>query len=360
MAGTVSASIISPPKVIKTVKALTESAALTSLPSAYAFSHPHGEAVSDLDSDESIPVIDYSLLTSGTPGQRSKIIEDLAKACRDWGFFMVTNHGVEERLMEEMIEACKGFFNLSEEEKQEYAGKHVLDTIRCGTSMNVSVDQVLFWRDYLKIFVHPQFNSPNKPPNFREIASDYTKRVREIREQLLIGIWESLGLDGHDMNKALNIENGLLILAANLYPPCPQPELAIGLPPHSDHGLLTILIQNGIGGLQLECKGKWVNVNAIPNSFLVNICDNLEILSNGKYKSVVHRALVNNRSTRISIAMANGPALDTVVSPIAELVEKEGQSPAYFGIKYRDYLELQQSNKLDRKSCLDRVRIQPC
>lgn len=101
--------------------------------------------------------------------------------------------------------------------------------------------------------------------------------MREIREQLLIGIWESLGLDGHDMNKALNIENGLLILAANLYPPCPQPELAIGLPPHSDHGLLTILIQNGIGGLQLECKGKWVNVNAIPNSFLVNICDNLEV-----------------------------------------------------------------------------------
>ncbi|KAB5516031.1 hypothetical protein DKX38_026679 [Salix brachista] len=138
-----------------------------------------------------------------------------------------------------------------------------------------------------------------------------------------------------------------------------QPELAMGIPPHSDHGLLTLLIQNGIGGLQIQHKGKWVNVGTHPNSFLVNTGDHLEILSNGRYKSVLHRAMVNNKGTRMSIAMAHGPSLDSVVSPAPELlVSSEGDEPAaYIGMKYKDYLELQQSNKLDGKSCLDRCPL---
>jgi isopenicillin N synthase-like dioxygenase len=83
----------------------------------------------------------------------------------------VINHGVPESLMKAMTDACGEFFNLTEEEKREYGGKHVLDSIRCGTSFNASVDKVLFWRDFLKIFVHPQFHSPSKPPAFRYYTS---------------------------------------------------------------------------------------------------------------------------------------------------------------------------------------------
>ena len=68
---------------------------------------------------------------------------------------------------------------------------------------------------------------------------------------------------------------------------------------------------------------------------------------------------MNSKGTRISIAMVHGPSLDLVVSPAPELlVSSKGNEPAsYIGMKYKDYLELQQSNKLDGKSCLDRVRI---
>lgn len=89
-----------------------------------------------------------------------------------------------------------------------------------------------------------------------------------------------------------------------------------------------------------------------------------QILTNGKYKSVVHRALVNNKATRISVGTAHGPSLDTIVSPVEELVNWEADDRdcdrdllAYRGIKYREYMELQQSNQLNGKSCLDRVRI---
>lgn len=83
------------------------------------------------------------------------------------GFNQVINHNVPEKLMEMTMDSCQRFFNITEEEKREFAGKHVLDPIRCGTSFNASVEKVFFWRDFLKVFVHPEFHSPNKPVGFR-------------------------------------------------------------------------------------------------------------------------------------------------------------------------------------------------
>ncbi|KAJ9174925.1 hypothetical protein P3X46_013520 [Hevea brasiliensis] len=343
-------------RITSIIKLLAESPGLTNIPSTHTFTlNSHDQVVSD--TEEPVPVIDYSLLISSSPDQRSKIIHDLRKACQYWGFFMVINHGVPERLMRSMIDACREFFDLPEEEKQEYEGKHVLDPIRCGTSFNTSVEKVFCWRDFLKLFVHPVFHSPSKPAEFSENLLEYSKRVREVARELLKGISESLGLGTNYIDKALNLEQGLQVSIANYYPPCTQPELAMGLPSHSDHGLLTILIQNGVSGLQVQHKGKWVNMNGYPNSFLVNTGDHLEILSNGKYKSVEHRAVVNKKAARISLAMAHGPSLDSVVTPAPELLDREGNAPAYIEMKYGKYLELQQSSKLDGKSCLDQVRI---
>lgn len=339
------------------VKALAESSNLTSIPSRYAFPSTSGDHAVLTDHDDSIPIIDFSLLSSTDPDQRSKVVADLAKACRDWGFFMVINHGVPESQMKAMFDVLTGFFDLTEEEKREFEGKHVLDPIRCGTSFNASVDKVFFWRDFLKVMVHPIFHSPTKPESFSEVLAEYSRAVRKLVRGLLKGISESLGLEPGYIDKAMNMESSLQILTANLYPPCPQPELAMGMPPHSDHGLLTMLMQNGIGGLQVHHSGKWVKIDPIPNAFLVNTGDHIEIMSNGKYKSVLHRAVVNGKATRMSIAVSNGPSPDTVVMPAEQLVDGENNRAMYIGMKYKDYLELQQSSVLDGKAGLDRVKI---
>ncbi|XP_021284391.1 protein DMR6-LIKE OXYGENASE 2-like [Herrania umbratica] len=349
------ASLTYTPPKLTSIKSLAELPGLTSIPPIYTFpTNPNDQSFSA--AKESIPTIDFSQLTSNNPEERSKVIQELGEACQDWGFFTVINHGVPESMMKAIIEACRGFFELTEEEKQQFEGKHVLDPIRCGTSFNVSVDKVLFWRDFLKVFQHPEFHSPNKPAAFSEIALEFSKRVRQLARIIVRGISESLGLEENYIDKALNLEDGLQVLAANFYPPCPQPELALGLPPHSDHRLLTLLIQNEIRGLQVQHKGKWINVNPIPNSFLANVGDQIEILSNGKYKSVLHRAVVNNKDTRISIAMPHGPALNAVVAPASKLLDHENNPPEYKAMKYKDYLELQQSSKLDGKSCLERLQ----
>lgn len=62
--------------------------------------------------------------------------------------------------------------------------------------------------------------------------------------ELLKGISESLGLEANHVDRRMNLDSGLQVLTANLYPPCPQPELAMGMPPHSDNGLLNLLVQN--------------------------------------------------------------------------------------------------------------------
>lgn len=79
----------------------------------------------------------------------------------------VVNHGIQESLMNKVIDGTQGFFNLREEEKKEFEGKHVLDPIRYGTSFNTSKEKTFFWRDYLKVFVHPKFHSPSKPDRYR-------------------------------------------------------------------------------------------------------------------------------------------------------------------------------------------------
>ncbi|KAM0012350.1 putative flavanone 3-dioxygenase [Helianthus debilis subsp. tardiflorus] len=342
---------------MNSVKALAESPNLSCIPSIYINSANSTEPPTS-DLQDAIPTIDFSLLTSDNPKLRSQVIQELDFACKDWGFFRVINHGVPKSLMNMVIEKSKEFFDLRDEEKKEFEENGVLDPIRYGTSFNSKKDEIFYWRDYLKIIVHPEFNCPNKPLGLREVLLEYSKGTREVVKGLLSGISTSLGLDQCYVEKALKLESGLQILVANLYPPCPQPELTIGFPPHSDHGLLTLLINNGVGGLQIKHKGKWVNVNNdLPNSLLVNTADQLEIFSNGKFKSVEHRAIVNNAVTRLSVVVANGPSLDAVVEPAYKLVTEERCPSAYNAMKYKEYLEMQQGNQIIGKTCLDRVRV---
>ncbi|XP_051146644.1 2-oxoglutarate-dependent dioxygenase 19-like [Andrographis paniculata] len=340
---------------IASVKRLSESPNLSSIPSSYIHEFDPTD-IAAADPDLSIPTVDLSLLASDDPDQKSNAVQELDRACQEWGFFMVINHGVPEPLIKAMIDAADEFFNLPEEEKPEFEPENVLTPIRYGTSFNTAKEDVFCWRDFVKIFVHPEFHCPEKPESLRDILPEYSVRIRDVVKKLLSGISVALGLKHGEMDKALGLESCLQIFVANLYPPCPNPDMALGLTPHSDHGLLTLLVQNDVGGLQIQHKGKWIDVNPHPNSILVNTCDQLEVFSNGRYKSVLHRAVVNNKKTRISIAVANGPSMEAEVSPAITMT-----TPGYAAMKYKNYLSAQQGNRLNGKSMLQElVRIRDC
>ncbi|KAL2490969.1 2-oxoglutarate (2OG) and Fe(II)-dependent oxygenase superfamily protein [Abeliophyllum distichum] len=338
------------------VKVLSESSAvLKSVPSKFNFVNEPTALNSD-----SIPIIDFSLLTSGHPHQRSRFIQELGKACQEWGFFILVNHGIPENEMKAMFEAATEFFNMPAEEKLQYEPKNASDPIKCGNFNVTDTSNHTFtlWRDYLKLYVHPEFHCPLKPDSLREALLNYSERTRKLARALLEAISETLELEKGYMEETLNLESLFQLFAANWYPPCPQPDRAIGIPPHTDHGLLTFLIHNGVAGLQIQHNGDWFNVNSPQNSILVNTSDQLEIFSNGRCKSLMHRAVLNNEKTRISIVVANGPSPNAIVGPAQPLAARDGRA-SYLPMKYMEYIEKQLTkSQVNGKSILEQMMIQ--
>ncbi|WVZ92441.1 hypothetical protein U9M48_038505 [Paspalum notatum var. saurae] len=310
--------------------------------------------------DAGIPVVDYDVLVNGAADQRAQAIRDLGRACEDWGFFMVINHGVPEDLKEAVMETCRELLlSLPAEEKAEYLEAGPMDPVRIGSGFYSVVDGARYWRDYFKMFVHPELlHCPAKPAKLRDVATEYAVKTRHLLLSLATAISESLGLDGDRVREAMDLESCFQILAANHYPPYAGPgDVGLGLPPHSDHGFLTLLFQNGVDGLQVEHDGRWVLATPLPGAFFVIAGDQMEIVSNGRYKSTLHRAVVGGERARMSMVSMISPCLDTVVEPVPELAQ-DGQGLEFRGIRYRDYMEHQQSNKLNGNAALDIARVQ--
>lgn len=112
---------------------------------------------------------------------------------------------------------------------------------------------------------------------FSEVALEYSERTREVATELIKAISESLGLDENYIHRTLNLERGVQFLLTNYYPPCPQPELAMGLSHHTDQCLITLLADNDVSGLQVEQDGKWVSVTSVPNAFFVILADQMQV-----------------------------------------------------------------------------------
>ncbi|KAK7303053.1 hypothetical protein RJT34_13952 [Clitoria ternatea] len=152
-------------------------------------------------------------------------------------------------------------------------------------------------------------------------------------------------------------EDGMQSMRVTYYPPCPQPELVMGLTAHSDATGITFLNQvNGVHGLQIKKHGIWIPVNISSHAFVVNIGDILEIMINGLYKSVEHRATVNSEKERISIAMFFNPKFESEIGPTINLIDRENP-PLYKTIKMEKYIKDVLSRKLDGKSYLDHMKI---
>ena len=165
--------------------------------------------------------------------------------------------------------------------------------------------------------------------------------MQKLASKLMWLSLNSLGVTEEDIKWAtvssdLNWAQSALQL--NHYPVCPEPDRAMGLAPHTDSTLLTILYQNNTAGLQVfrDDLG-WVTVPPVPGSLVVNVGDLFHILSNGLFKSVIHRARVNQTRSRLSVAFLWGPRSDTKISPVPKLVSPD-ESPLYRSVTWTEYL----------------------
>lgn len=299
----------------------------------------------------SVPLIDLSDLHGPN---RSRVINQIALACQQHGFFQVKNHGVPESMINNMLRIAREFFQLPESERLKSYSDDPLKTTRLSTSFNVRSEKVSNWRDFLRLHCYPLdkfvHEWPTNPPSFRKDVAEYCTSARELALRLVEAISESLGLERDFIDKQLG--KHAQHMAFNYYPSCPEPELTYGLPGHTDLNLITILLQDEMPGLQVHRNGKWIAVNPIPNTFIINIGDQIQVLSNDRYKSVLHRAVVNCEKERISIPTFYCPSPDAVIGPAPELVDKDHPA-VYKPFTYQEYYEKFWNRGLATENCLD-------
>jgi isopenicillin N synthase-like dioxygenase len=113
---------------------------------------------------------------------------------------------------------------------------------------------------------------------YREVFGEYAREIGALMDRLLSLISRGLGLEKDYLKRKLG-ERPALYSQANYYPPCPNPELTMGIPDHNDLGALTILLQSeGVTGLQAIKDGKWLSVHPVPNAFVVNLADQIQVV----------------------------------------------------------------------------------
>ncbi|KAF8391146.1 hypothetical protein HHK36_023447 [Tetracentron sinense] len=190
----------------------------------------------------------------------------------------------------------------------------------------------------------------------RETVEAYSSELKNLAMKILEKMAKALKMEAKEMRELF--EDGMQAMRMNYYPPCPQPELVIGLTPHSDSVGLTILLQvNEMEGLQIRKDGRWVPVKPLPNSFIVNIGDILEIVTNGAYRSIEHRATVNSVKKRLSVATFYSPNLDREMGPARSLIGPH--NPALFRrVGVEEYIKGVFTRELNSKSYLDVMRIE--
>uniref|UniRef100_A0A453JE55 Fe2OG dioxygenase domain-containing protein n=1 Tax=Aegilops tauschii subsp. strangulata TaxID=200361 RepID=A0A453JE55_AEGTS len=135
-------------------------------------------------------------------------------------------------------------------------------------------------------------------------------------------------------------DNSITQAIFNYYPQCPKPDHVLGLKAHTDGSIITVNFADALDaeGLQLLKNGVWYNVPIVPNALVMNIGDIMEILSNGFFKSLVHRVVTNAEKERLSLVLVYSLDLETELEPVSEMVDDK-RPARYMKIKLNDYME---------------------
>ncbi|KAL6579865.1 Aconitate hydratase mitochondrial [Orobanche minor] len=270
------------------------------------------------------PVIDMEKLNGE---ERSATMEIIKDACENWGFFEKMNHGIATEFMDSVERLTKAHYKKCMEQRfEEMVTSKGLEAVQ-------SEINDLDWESTFFLRHLPVSNLSEIP----DLEDEYKK---------------NLGLEKGYLKKVFYGSNGLTFgTKVSNYPPCPKPDLIKGLRAHTDAGGIVLLFQDDkVSGLQLLKDGEWIDVPPMRHSIVVNIGDQLEVITNGKYKSVMHRVIAQTDGTgRMSLASFYNPGSEAVIYPAPALVEKAENNEHYPKFVFEDYMKLYANVKFQAK-----------
>lgn len=293
-----------------------------------------------------IPILDFARFTSGI--DRDGFVADLGAAARGPGFFYLKGHGVDPDLQAQVFAQADRFFVLPVDQKEAVSilktphyrgwahdGLESLDENSGLTdrkeSFNIGYDLA---EDDPRVLAGEPFRGVNQWPDlpgFRDTMLAYYDAALSLGIRLSRAIALDLGLPEDHFDCAF--DEPLAALRVLHYPPATGAEGEIGAGAHSDYGVVTLLMTDGEGGLQVKPRGgDWIDAPHVEGAYVVNIGDCLMRWTNDIYASTPHRVLPPKRQRR-SVAMFVEANPDVMV----EALPGTG-APKYPPIRAADYL----------------------
>ncbi|WKK23365.1 2-oxoglutarate and iron-dependent oxygenase domain-containing protein [Streptomyces olivoreticuli] len=281
----------------------------------------------------SLPVIDLSA-ASGDAATRAAFHETLHGAARDVGFFHLTGHGITESETAELMRTLRAFFALPEAERLSISNlnsPHFRGYTRIGDERTGGSPD---WRDQIDIGAEraPRTPGADEPgywwlegpnqwpaalPGLRTAALHWIDRLSAVAERLLHELLASIGAPATFYDDAF-ADRPHLHLKLVRYPGSAPDGAAQGVGAHKDYGFLTLLLQDEVGGLQVEgADGVFRDVPPMPGAFVINLGELLEVATNGYLKATNHR-VVSPPGTRerYSVPFFYNPRLDARIEPV--------------------------------------------
>jgi isopenicillin N synthase-like dioxygenase len=317
----------------------------------------------------SLPVIDVApfLTSGGDPStslraSRSVAASQIQQACRRAGFFYIVGHGVDEALQSRLESLSRRFFAQPLETKlairMELGGlawRGYFPVRGELTRGKPDLKEGLYFGaelpdDHPRVAAGTPLHGRNlfpDIPDFRETVLDYMSAMTRLGHALMEAFGLSLGLDASYFDDRYTRDPLVLFRIFNYpasEPATTEPEWGVG--EHTDYGLLTILKQDDVGGLQVKGPSGWIEAPPIPGSFVCNIGDMLDRMTGGFYRSTPHRVHNPSGRARLSFPFFFDPGFDADVRPIhpgASVVDDkaerwDGASVHEFSGTYGDYL----------------------
>ena len=278
-----------------------------------------------------IPVIDVAPALNGSDVE--EVAAQIHRAATETGFFYISGHGIAGDVMDVAFSAAEDFFTQPVSIKETVA----VNTDQRGwmaTGMSTlqgakthDLKEVFFWgaetagddKDVLagKPLVAVNQWPEAAYPRLRRDLTPYYDAVCGIARQVMSALVRSLDCPADFFAKAYEkpMARGQLVY----YPPstaADEAEERFGVAAHTDFGVLTFLLQDSNGGLQVKLRsGEWVEAPPIAGTLVCNIGDLLARWSNDRFASTLHRVINRSGRARYSIPIFFDPHTDTVVDP---------------------------------------------
>ncbi|XP_054776502.1 1-aminocyclopropane-1-carboxylate oxidase-like [Prosopis cineraria] len=295
---------------------------------------------------ERFPVIDLGKMINTQ--ERGTTMEAIKDACENWGFFELLNHGISAELMDTVERLSKEHYKKCMEQrfKEMVASK--------GLESAQSEINDLDWEStfFVRHLPTPNISEiPDLQEDYRRAMKEFAAELEKLALVLLDLLCENLGLEKGYLKKVFYGTKGPNFgTKVSNYPPCPKPDLIKGLRAHTDAGGIILLFQDDkVSGLQLLKGDQWIDVPPMRHSIVVNLGDQLEVITNGKYKSVMHRVVAQTNGTRMSLASFYNPGDEAVIAPAPSLVKEDEASQVYPKFVFNDYMKLYSGLKFQAK-----------